>query len=318
MIPSLSPSFRSVTNYKARLIERVGNQYPGMRDDLRNIKLPWYYIRNAEGEGSGAVENGETEIFIYDEIGGSFGVSAAEFVEDLNAITSERVTVRINSPGGSVFDSIAIYNALMQHSAHVLTRVDALAASGASIVAMAGDEIEMMPGSQMMIHDALGAEMGNAAAMREMAKFLDNQSDNIATVYAYKAGGDPSEWRGLMLKETWMFAQEAVDMGLADRVYQRPTLENPAAAEDIPDEEMPAEPEEGEESEDEVSEDEAVNALMNYRHRLSNRGYKYLGRQKAKAPVTNAQPRFVSNSEKALSDAELDAFARSFQKILGK
>lgn len=308
MLPSLSPSHRSVTNYKARLLERIRNNYPGIRDELKDIKLPWYYVRNADGEGSGNVESEGAEIFIYDEIGGSFGVSAAEFVEDLNAIKEDQITVRINSPGGSVFDSIAIYNALVQHPANILIRVDALAASGASIIAMSGDEIEMMPGAQLMIHDALGAEMGNAKAMREMAAFLDNQSDNIASVYAYKAGGEVKDWRDLMLKETWMFAQEAVDMGLADRVYQRPVKEHPDAVEDVPEEDQPAEEDQPtEENSEEATEQEMVDALMNYRHRLSNRGYKYLGRPKAPTP-TNHQPAKPSNA---------DAFAAQFKTLLG-
>lgn len=288
-------NLRAMALAKVRFLDRVTNLNPTLAHDLRNLQLPWYYIRNSAGTDveTSTVEDAEegTEIFIYDEIGGSAGVSADDFVKDLNNITADNIMLRINSPGGSVFDAIAMYNALIQHPANVHVRVDALAASAASIVAMAGDTIEMMVGSQLMIHDALGMEQGNAKDMREMGLFLDKQSDNIASIYAARVGDKSpealKEWRNLMLAETWMFAQEAVDVGLADQVYMKPTPGQSLEAE-VPDEPAPEEDKPAEEDappEDEASEDEIVNAILGIRHRVTSRNYKYAGRRKAPAPA---------------------------------
>ncbi|MET8908380.1 head maturation protease, ClpP-related [Micromonospora sp. NPDC004551] len=183
-------------------------------EDLPTARLPWYEVRNADG---GDVAQPPT-VLIFDEIGGSLGVKAKEFVETIEAIQAPTIRVRINSPGGSVFDAIAIHNALLHHPARIEVYVDGIAASAASVIAMAGDEIVMMPGAQMMIHDASAHEEGNADDHRKMSTFLDRQSDNIADMYARRGGGEPAEWRDLMRAETWAFAREAVDLGLADRV----------------------------------------------------------------------------------------------------
>lgn len=303
--------YRSVTAFKAKLASRIRAINPELANSMSEVKLPWYYIKNAvetedEGTGGGVNTGPGTEIFIYDEIGGSFGVSAIDFVEDLGKITDDNITVRINSPGGSVFDAIAIYNALIQHPASITTRVDAIAASAASIIAMAGDKVEMMIGSQLMIHDAMGVEMGNAKDMREMATFLDQQSDNLASIYANK-GGDTQNWRALMLAETWMFAAEAVELGLADSVFTRAVerqmpelLEEPEEGDEegmeeadqdegedqSPEEdaeaEEPTEPDEEEEDDEEI--DSMLENFMSKPHRLTARGYKYAGREKAPAP----------------------------------
>lgn len=183
--------------------------------DLASVKLPWYDIRNQAGEPG---EPDEATVFIFDEIGGSLGVSAKQFAFDLEQITAPVIKVRINSPGGSVFDSIAIHSALLHHPAKILVYVDGYAASGASVIAMAGDEVVMMPGSQLMIHDAWSMQEGPAADMAKMATFLDRQSDNVADMYRMRGGGEVADWRELMLAETWMFGREAVEFGLADRV----------------------------------------------------------------------------------------------------
>ncbi|HEY9415081.1 MAG TPA: head maturation protease, ClpP-related, partial [Pseudonocardia sp.] len=196
-----------------RLVDLASRQRLSVAD-LRSVRLPWYEVRNqAEDDG----EDFAT-VFIFDEIGGSLGVTAKQFAADLEEITAPTIRVRINSPGGSVFDGIAIYNALRHHPARIEVYVDSLAASAASVIATAGDEVVMMPGSQMMIHDASALEDGNASDMAKMSTFLDRQSENIADMYQLKGGGEAAEWRELMKAETWMFAREAVEMGLADRV----------------------------------------------------------------------------------------------------
>lgn len=182
--------------------------------DLADAQLPWYQVRD---QSVGASDAGTATVFIFDEIGGSFGVSAKRFVAELEAITAPVIRVRINSPGGSVFDAIAIYNGLRHHPAHIEVYVDSLAASAASVIAMAGDEIVMMPGSQMMIHDASMVEDGGPDDMAKASTFLHRQSDNIADIYQLRGGGEAAQWRELMRAETWMFAREAVEAGLADR-----------------------------------------------------------------------------------------------------
>lgn len=172
----------------------------------------WYRIR-AEAEQSKTAD-----LYIYDAIDSWFGVSAETLVQDLAGLDVEQLNVYINSPGGSVFDGLAILNALRRHPAHVTVTVDGLAASAASFIAMGGDEVVMGRNSELMVHDASGICIGNAADMQVMAEDLARVSDNIASIYAERAGGDVKAWREVMLAETWYTAQEAVDAGLADRV----------------------------------------------------------------------------------------------------
>lgn len=176
----------------------------------------WYRIENLADAGT-------ADIYIYDEIS-YWGVSAQDFVNELNTITASTLNVYINSPGGDVFDGIAILNALRRSEATVNVVVDGVAASAASFIAVgAGDTVTMSRNSQMMIHDALGIEIGNAEEMRAFADRLDQASQNIASIYAEAAGPrggstNIDDWRALMKAETWMTAQEAVDLGLADQV----------------------------------------------------------------------------------------------------
>lgn len=179
---------------------------------LRAGRNDWYRIENRAADVA--------QVYLFDEIGW-FGVTAADFVDDLREVTAGRIELHINSPGGDVFDGVAIYNALLDHAAAVDVVVDSLAASAASFIAQAGDTVAMNRGAQMMIHDAWGLSIGNASDMRELADLLDRQSDNIAAIYADRAGGTVAQWRDLMRDETWFNADEAVDAGLADEVRGR-------------------------------------------------------------------------------------------------
>lgn len=288
----MRPSARAINLYKTKLLDRIGIRNAELATELRQMKLPWYHMRNVVDDDTDATT---AEIFIYDEIGGSMGIDASTFVEELQAIDADTIDVRINSPGGDVFDSIAIYNALVKHPAYVTVYVDALAASGASIIAMSGDKVVMMVGSQLMIHDALAPTMGNASEHEEMAEWLHGQSDNIATIYAARGGGEPKGWRDRMVAETWMFANEAVDMKLADEVYApAPRKFKPGEEPPPPDEEKEKEdevvpsPSEDDDEEPTEEEESALDALMHMPHRLTNRGFKFLGRRSAPAP----QPAF--------------------------
>jgi ATP-dependent protease ClpP protease subunit len=173
----------------------------------------WYRITNGLDEGGSPVAS----MYIYGDVG-SWGISASSFVEELKAIDAPEIRLYISSPGGEVFDGLALYNALRSHRAKVIVQVDSLAASIASVIAMAGDRIIAAPHSQFMIHMAQGVTAGEASELREYADFLDRQSENIARVYQERAGGTVKHWLRLMAEETWFFADEAVAAGLADEV----------------------------------------------------------------------------------------------------
>jgi ATP-dependent protease ClpP protease subunit len=192
----------------------------------------WYRITNAASED-------EAEVMLYDEIGGWWGYTADEFIAELRGVTAPNLRVRINSPGGSVFEGIAIANALRSHPANVTVQVDGIAASIASVIAMAGDRIEMAPNTMLMIHDASGLCVGNATDMQEMAELLDLISDNIADAYAARAGGTRAEWRDRMRAETWYLPDDAVEAGLADEATTTPKAGTPAEPDgDEPEPEM--------------------------------------------------------------------------------
>jgi ATP-dependent protease ClpP protease subunit len=188
----------------------------------KNRMKSWYNIRDAA--------HGEVEVLLYDEIG-LFGIPAAEFVKDLQGIKAQVISLHINSPGGVVFEGIAIYNSLKQHPAIVNVTIDGIAASTASFIAQAGDHIIMAQSASMMIHDPLGSLdakiVGNAGDLRsaaheaeKLARVLDKAAASIAGIYAGRAGGTEEEWRARMAEESWYQDQEAVDIGLADEVLE--------------------------------------------------------------------------------------------------
>jgi ATP-dependent Clp protease, protease subunit len=171
----------------------------------------WYAIR-ARDQGA--------EVAIYDEIG-AYGVSARAFLADLGALPDDApLTLRLNSPGGSVFDAVAIYNALTRHAGGVTVWIDGIAASAASYIAMAGREVVMPENAFLMIHDPAGMVMGSAADMRAMAEALDKVKASLVAGYVAKSGGADAEIAELMSKETWPTAAEAVDLGFADRMAE--------------------------------------------------------------------------------------------------
>ena len=171
----------------------------------------WYTIR---ARASGA------EVLIYDEIG-AYGVSAKGFLAELGALPDDApIDLRLNSPGGSVFDAVAIYNALTRHSGAVTVWIDGIAASAASYVAMAGDEIVMPENAFLMIHDPSGIVMGTAADMRDMAGALDKLAASMTRGYALRSGKPEGEIAALMAAETWFDARDALALGLATRMAE--------------------------------------------------------------------------------------------------
>lgn len=154
---------------------------------------------------------------IFDDIG-AFGVSAKSFLNDLASAQGDSVRVEINSPGGDVFAGLAIYNGLRNSGKKVNVRVLGLAASAASLVAMAGDTIEMPENSFMMVHNPWGFAMGGASDMRDTADMLDKLGVSLASTYAKRTGKSAEEITALLDAETWMSAAEAVDAGFATAV----------------------------------------------------------------------------------------------------
>lgn len=149
--------------------------------------------------------------------------SAAGFRDALKSLGDAKViNLHINSPGGSVFEGIAIYNMLKQNSAHINVYVDGLAASIASVIAMSGDAIFMPSNSMMMIHNPWTMAVGNANELRKQADDLDQITKSSVQTYLAKAGDklDEGTLKQLMDDETWLTAQEAVDYGLADEVME--------------------------------------------------------------------------------------------------
>lgn len=171
-------------------------------------------------------ENGVATIRLYDPVdsyGDWWGVSAREFLSTLDSIPSAtQINLHVNSPGGEVYDAIAILNGLRAHPARVTAIVDGIAASAASFIACGCDELVMAQNSELMIHDAWGIGIGPASTMRDLADQLDRISNNIASIYAAKASGSVEAWRTAMLAETWYSADEAVTAGLADSVQDAP------------------------------------------------------------------------------------------------
>ena len=163
------------------------------------------------------------ELFVYGAIGDPWdGITPKDVSAALkDAKGTEEITVRINSEGGIAFDGVAIYNLLRTAPQVVSVIVDGLAASAASIVAMAGDRIVMGEGTMMMIHDPWGLVMGTAEDMRSTANVLEAITGQVAGIYASRSLGEIGDFRKLMKDETWLTADEAVELGLADEVEER-------------------------------------------------------------------------------------------------
>ncbi len=159
-----------------------------------------------------------TEMLVYDEIG-PWGITAKDFVSQLAGISTPGINVRINSPGGDVFDGIAIYSALKVHPSAVTTSVDGWAASAASIVAMAGKSVSIAENAVLMIHRAWSFAIGNSADMTDMANTLNKIDGQLAAIYAKKTGRSADDMMALMAGEvdgTWFTAEEALGAGFVD------------------------------------------------------------------------------------------------------
>lgn len=169
----------------------------------------WY---NVKAQADTAVE-----VSIYDEIGG-WGVTAKDFIDSIRPHKGKVLNLSINSPGGDVFAGIAIYNALRMHGADVNVRIMGVAASAASLIAMAGTTITMPENTFLMVHNPWTFAMGNADELRDMADVLDKISSSLVGTYVARTGKSEDEIKQMLADETWLTATEAVEAGFADEV----------------------------------------------------------------------------------------------------
>lgn len=190
-----------------------------VHDDVRPLRS------GLTGQRSQArVDRGRGEILLYGEIGPSeWGMVDAEafarILKDLGDVTV--IDLRINSYGGFADEGIAIYSQLVRHPAQVNVTVDGIAASIASVIAMAGKTIRMNRGTRMMVHEAAGLGLGGKRAMRKAADVLEAYDQAIVDIYAHRTGRSRAELMGLMEAETWLSAKDAVDKGFADGVDEQ-------------------------------------------------------------------------------------------------
>lgn len=159
-------------------------------------------------------KNKIAEILLYEDIGGYFGISASEFVREVKALKNiETINLRINSNGGNVFDGITIYNYLKSHQARIEVDIDGLAASIASIIAMAGDERRIADNAWLMIHDPWVMTVGNAKELRETADKMDGIRDSLLDTYMKVSTLESDKVSKMMEEETWINANDALDWG---------------------------------------------------------------------------------------------------------
>ncbi|WP_205814093.1 head maturation protease, ClpP-related [Microbacterium sp. K24] len=235
-----------------------------------------------------------------DSWGGWWGISASDVSDVLDALPESvtQIILRINSPGGEVFEAMSILNMLRAHKAAVLGVVDGLAASAGSVIAVGCDETVMSPGTTMMIHSPSSIAWGNAAEMRKTADILDGIEESIIEIYRDKAG--ESAWGELLSAETWFTAQKAVESGLADRVAVVKDAGETATA--GADDEDPADPLEGDDVED------------MYQSARAHLGLRPIGASASPKPPSSPEPGEPNRKENVVDH---DAFKAGIRERLG-
>lgn len=182
-------------------------------------------LADNRGRGFVRAENGadEATVYLYDAIVSDDywgGVSAIGFIKELIAIDAPVIHLRINSPGGDVFAARAIEQAIREHPAHVIAHIDGYAASAASYIALAADEVQIAPGGFFMIHKAWTLAFGNADDLMDTAALLEKIDESLVNTYANATGQDHEQIREWMRAETWFTAEEAMQHGFADQIAE--------------------------------------------------------------------------------------------------
>jgi len=175
--------------------------------------MNWYSIKNI-------AKSQTTEVMIYDEIG-MWGVDAKSFIDEIKNIPNDTsVLLRINSPGGSVIDGLAIYDAINRMPQKVTSRIEGIAASMASVIALAADEVVMSENSLYMIHNVGGGVMGGSDDLRKAAELMDKMGDRLVSIYVSKTGQSEEQIRSWMDEETWFNSTEAKEAGFINLVEE--------------------------------------------------------------------------------------------------
>ena len=170
----------------------------------------WYEINNSVDV---------TDVYLFNDIG-TFGISAQSFVEEIKEYEEKELAIHINSLGGEVFDGMAIYSIIQRRKAKTTVYIEGIAASIASVIALAADEVIMSENSLLMIHNAWGGTQGDASEMRKQADVLDKISNEIAEIYVKKTHLPYDEIVRMMSEETWLTAEEAVALGFVDSISE--------------------------------------------------------------------------------------------------
>ena len=246
------------------------------------MKRFWNWIRNEAGGRvlrlKGPIDE---ESFWGDE------VTPKAFREELEADSGD-ITVWINSPGGNVFAAAEIYTMLRDYQGTVTVKIDAIAASAASVIAMAGNKVLMSPVAMLMIHDPSTIAMGNARDMEKAISTLNEVKESIINAYAFKTGLTHNRIAKLMENETWMNAKKAVELGFADEI-----LFEAVEPEEDPDEEDPDEGEDGTDPEEEKEEGIHLTAQMYSSRQMGLTILNRLGVREEKPPSGAPKPPVV-------------------------
>lgn len=190
--------------------------------NLNDLRTTWRVANKLAEKSSNIchVKNvSSVDFYLYDLIGLEEG-QAETFVKAVSDAKGKAINLFINSPGGFVWDAIAMYDALINSGSEISVTVNGLAASAASFIAQAAspEKLKIAEPGRMMIHDAQGVGIGSPAEMQEYTDLLHSVSDDISRIYAKRAGGEPKAWRKAMSATTWYNSSEAVDSKLADSV----------------------------------------------------------------------------------------------------
>jgi len=169
----------------------------------------WYNIQNKAGETA--------DVYIFDEIG-TYGITAQEFITDIKDLKDTPINLRINSLGGDVFDGMAMYNVIKRREAKTTVYIEGIAASIATIISLGADEVVMAENSLFMIHNAWGGTMGEAKDMRKTAETLEKITGELTDIYRKKTGLSYDALAEMMDEETWLNANEALEMGFIDTI----------------------------------------------------------------------------------------------------
>ncbi|NCC61907.1 MAG: Clp protease ClpP [Verrucomicrobiae bacterium] len=242
-----------------------------------------------------AESSGDTEeILLYDYVGWPFN-DPYDLAQHLQSLNGKDVTFRINSPGGDVFDGLTIYSFMREYKGRITTKIEGLAASMASVIALGGSEVQAHKHAMYMMHEPLVLTVGNQHELRELADLLQKMTVNFVDIYSEKVGGKKRDIQGKMKDETWMTAAEAKEFGFVDTVLDLPRAQagfDLSMFAKVPEEIQPEPKEEP--------------TVRNYERALREAG---MSRSQAKALLARGQQ---SDSDNKIKELEALASAQQF------